>query len=214
MMADRPILFSAPMIRALLAGTKTQTRRVAKVRNGVTLADITEWVEEPSGFRRGIIRRDHIADPLYAVGDRLYVREAWRSAAPLDDTSPRDMGDLLVPPIRYEADGESVNWMEWRGHDAGRFRQGMHMPRWASRLTLAVTDVRVQRLQDIREEDAEAEGAEPLLVPPDGGSAPHVEGYRVLWDSLNAGRGFGWETNPWIVAVSFSVERRNIDEVA
>lgn len=206
-MADRPILFSGPMVRALLAGRKTMTRRVAKVKPGITLSDITEWVEQPNGFRRGVFRRDQIAEPRFAVGDRLYVREAWRSAAPLDDTPPREMGDLLVPPLRYEADGAVENWAEWRGHDAGKFRQAMHMPRWASRLTLTVTDVRVQRLQDIDSDDAKAEG----VFAVDLTKHTSVARFKELWDSLNAKRGFGWDANPWIVAVSFTVERRNID---
>lgn len=205
-MVDKPILFSAPMVRTLLAGTKTQTRRVlsnnrfASIFNG-EWADSYVLDDGNADWRAKDIR--------FAVGDRLYVREAWRTvgaAGMLDTTPPR----ILDPQaIWYEADGEAPS-----NEFAGKFRQGMHMPRWGSRLTLLVTDVRVHRLQNISEEDAEAEGAEPLLVPPDGGSAPHVEGYRVLWDKINADRGFGWDTNPWVVAVSFVVVYCNIDEAA
>lgn len=100
------------------------------------------------------------------------------------------------------------------------------MPRWASRLTLTVTDVRVQRLQDISEADALAEGIQsmdrysmPVNDPsfavsehdPNGWFPTATEAYEALWDKLNAGRGFGWALNPWIVAVSFTIEHRNID---
>lgn len=212
-MTDRPILFSGPMVRALLDGRKTQTRRVAThATPGMHLDRVgpTGWQFTGEG---GLPRISYT--PRYAVGDRLYVREAWRSAAPLDDTAPRDMGELLVPPLRYEADGETVNWKEWRGHDAGRFRQGMHMPRWASRLTLIVKDVRVQRLQEISEADAWAEGVENCGEA-DGGRAIPGHGrdlFQSLWDSLNAERGFGWNANPWVAAYSFTVHRGNIDEL-
>lgn len=218
-MADRPILFSGPMVRALLAGTKTQTRRVAaQATPGMHLDRVgpTGWQFTGEG---GLPRIPYT--PRCAVGDRLYVREAWQSAAPLDDTSPRDMAELVAPPLRYEADGESVHWEAWRGHDAGRFRQGMHMPRWASRLTLVVTEVRVQRLQEISDADALAEGIAKHgrffgLADADGdtaSTASAVDAYAALWDSLNADRGYGWAANPWVAAYSFTVHRGNIDEM-
>ena len=77
----------------------------------------------------------------------------------------------------------------------------IHMPRWASRITLEITGVRVERLQDIRETDAQAEGAEPLLVPPDGGSTVYTEGYRHLWEQIN-GPG-SWDANPFVWVVEF-----------
>lgn len=205
-MTDRPILFSAPMVRALLDGRKTQTRRIAKVKRGVTIADISEWVgEEGSMARRGVFQRHQIAEPRFAVGDRLYVREAWRAEVDFDAVSPCNMFEDT--PIAYEA-SPTVAHMAM-----GRFRQGMHMPRWASRLTLTVTDVRVQRLQDISEADAIAEGVTDSWPEIEcNSSRPFRDGYRWLWDSLNADRGFAWDTNPWVVAVSFTVERRNIDE--
>ena len=217
-MADRPILFSGPMVRALLDGRKTQTRRVlsntrfASIFNG-------EWADsyvlDPgnASWRQQEVR--------YAAGDRLYVREAWRtvgSAGQMDRVSPRGLGPQIV---WYEADGAAP-----AEEFAGKFRQAMHMPRWASRLTLTVTDVRVQCLQEISEADAIAEGIEPTGMPVDQwknylpsrfigpGFLSATNSFLSLWDSLNADRGYGWDTNPWVVAVTFTVDRRNIDEVA
>lgn len=79
--------------------------------------------------------------------------------------------------------------------------------------TLVVTDARVQRLQEIGEADAVAEGAESILGPPDGGSAPHVEGFRELWNSLNADRGFGCDSNLWVVSYTFRAIFGNIDQI-
>lgn len=235
-MIDRPILFSAPMVRALLAGTKTQTRRVIDFPG---INDVVDFVRV--GFDRDIgvpfyemkdARGRHVSrpqgkhfvtphwSPRFAVGDRLYVREAWKTHAAYDDISPAAMGGEEA--ILYEADGAHQTWGYPAISKIGRFRQGMHMPRWASRLTLDVTEVRVQRLQDISEADAVAEGITPGKHGPYFVVADSEDGkgrmgfsayelYRKLWNHLNDARGFGWDTNPWVVAVSFSVERRNID---
>lgn len=212
-MSDHPIPFSGPMVRALLADSKTQTRRVMKPQPTVNAAGLLVW-ERP-----GIVVVQSDADGValhqrYGVGDRLYVREAWRCNGWATD----------VATVMYRAS-------EGRGYTAmtaqypvankkplrvtGTWRPGIHMPRWASRLTLTVTDVRVQRLQEISEADAIAEGCSGVLGPnpdfPDEWDPSPVEQYRDLWDRLNAARGFGWSTNPWVVATSFTVARGNID---
>jgi hypothetical protein len=90
------------------------------------------------------------------------------------------------------------------------------MPRWASRLTLTVTDVRVQRVQEISEADAVAEGVTPSEEPNEmkwEHYAPHGVAFRTLWDSLNAKRGYGWDANPWVAAYTFTATRQNIDQV-
>ncbi|TIP70329.1 MAG: hypothetical protein E5X53_28335 [Mesorhizobium sp.] len=216
-MTDRPILFSGPMVRALLAGTKTQTRRVLNPQPPADLGLVGIYAPKlVAVFGYVTPDADCKVALRYMPGDRLYVREAWKTHAAYDDISPAAMGG--DEPILYVADGAHQTWGYPAISKIGRFRQGMHMPRWASRLTLIVTDVRVQRLQAINEADAVAEGCgwrgtgnsddnDKLVGDP-------VPAYSRLWDGLNASRGFGWDVNPWVVAVSFTVERRNIDEVA
>lgn len=202
-MADRPILFSAPMVHALLDSRKTQTRRALNPQpaEGARFAGI-----EPDGswmFSKGCFYGK--IKPRYAPGDRVYVRETW---APLDALTHSDPGvQALADRGFYRADDGTVEG------EISRWRPGIHMPRWASRLTLTVTDVRVQRLQEISAEDAKAEG----VTDAESTKFTRVSQFKELWDTINSGRddgAFAWSANPWICAVSFTVERRNIDEVA
>lgn len=228
-MTDKPIIFSAPMITALLAGTKTQTRRLLKPPYGTL-----EWL--------GNDQWRPICTKIFP-GDRLWVRECWRTASAYDDLSPSQMGG--EEPIRYEADQAWQTWGWGRPHSTGRHRAARHMPRWASRLMLIVTDVRVQRLAEISEEDARAEGcrASPwpgpwwhgyreidgdLLhqqvisdSPPDWMIEPKrmrhlshldrtaIDAFRSLWNTIH-GPG-AWEANPWVAAITFDVQHCNID---
>lgn len=230
-MTDRPILFSAPMIKALLAGQKTQTRRLVNPQpfaDGYYEGEVDcTFVPAPASNLQAYARfgaaavgggaiRTETFTPRMQPGDTLWVREAWRASKGYDAYPPREMSHW---PVHYEADG-TPNADDDMGMN-GRLRASMHMPRWASRLTLTVTDVRVQRLQDISEEDARAEG---VTGRRDGwfavvdekrgltGSAPDARSaYAMLWGIIN-GTG-SWAANPWVVAYSFTVERRNIDEV-
>lgn len=179
MMTDKPMIFSAPMVRALLDGRKTQTRRVLKPQP-----------EECSpALWPGCCRL------RYAPGDLLWVREAWQMRG--EDTDD--------PTAIFQADPAPPDFdplaVLWRGH----WRSPIHMPRWASRLTLHVTDVRVQRVREISEADAFLEGIAQRK------GATCRDDFRDLWDTLNAKRGFGWDANPWVVVLTFAVERANID---
>lgn len=214
-MTDHHIPFRDPMIRALLDGRKTQTRRVIKAGKylpefgggryddrgdpscwGWEDCDWGEWItlDQWHGFNF----------VPYRVGDHLWVREAWRTLGCLDHLAPRDMTPNRNA-IHYEADGPAPEWAPQSL--GGRFRQGMHMPRWASRMTLIVTDVRVQRVQEISEADAWAEGVH--RQPFNSGR----EQFRDLWSRLNANRGYGWYANPWVAAYTFTVHRQNIDQM-
>jgi len=184
---ERPILMSAPMVRALLAGTKTQTRRVARLspmHMGMAL--------EPGEMAHGTPLK---TCPYGQRGERLWVREAWRSGKLTDRFAPREMTPHVV---WYEADGQAPEAC------SGKLRPGMFMPRWASRITLEVTGVRVERLQDISEADARAEGVEPADEPNPlrwQHYSPHGVAYAKLWDSIN-GPG-AWDSNPFVWCVSF-----------
>lgn len=212
-MTDRPIIFSAPMLQALLARRKTQTRRVLKPQPipggfwrdrprpdpcGWTQADWDQIYsgEYPDGFRCA-------QSVPYATGDVLWIRETWRVGLAYDDLRPAAMSGEEI--VDYVADSTTARW------SIGRTRSPIHMPRWASRLTLTVSDVRVQRLQDISEADAQAEGCPARTYEDLAGQDPRGW-FRDLWDSIH-GAG-AWDANPWVVAVSFAVERRNIDAVA
>lgn len=219
-MTDRPILFSAPMVRALLDGRKTQTRRILKPQ---PKHGYEPWQDECTGewFIGGHGEAgDWILEGVrFAKGDRLWVRESWYAAHGEDATAPRDMDSSwkICPAVDW-------NYVDWG--IKGKLRPGIFMPRWASRLTLTVTDVRVQHLQNCSEADCIAEGTPaPLFymhllgAPLDGvmvadPNHPHVKmtprtWYRELWDTIN-GAG-AWDNNPWIVGVTFTVEQRNID---
>ena len=208
-MADRPIIMSGPMVRATLAGRKTQTRRVLKPQPH------PEWRVRQSPMEDAPSLPDYRLP--YAPGDRLWVRETW-AQWPLDNINAEPKRARIYRATDSEPSiaGVSKSLQDWWDHKFP-WRNPLFMPRWASRLTLTVTDVRVQRVQDISEYDAEAEGAEPMLMDddgsfflfPDGGR--HRTGFSGLWDHLNAKRGFGWIANPWVVALTFSAEQRNID---
>ena len=173
-MNEKPILFSGPMVRALLAGIKTQTRRLVKYNN--MLGEPAEWcssVAEPGWIHIcGDFRR---FCPYGQPGGRLWVRETWRSMGKCNKGT-----DVVF----YRADG----------HVDGPWRPSIFMPRWASRITLEITEVRVQRLQEISEADARAEGAKHM---PD-----HRWHFREIWDSIN-GKKYPWASNPWVWCLTF-----------
>jgi len=196
-MTDRPILFSAPMVRAILEGRKTQTRRV---------------FVPPPPFAAGDDITVQLATgsiaPRHKVGDRLWVREAHALVPASAYRMSDGVQQAINPSDRYEA---AVYRCDWE-RSAPPWRPSIHMPRWASRLTLTVTDVRVQRLQDISEEDAIAEGVATFSEGRTMRSISDAEIYRLLWEEIN-GAG-SWDRNDWVAAYTFSVERRNIDAEA
>ncbi|PZR85255.1 MAG: hypothetical protein DI537_31095 [Stutzerimonas stutzeri] len=200
---DRPILFSAPMVRALLAGRKSQTRRIAKFIEAIDDGEF--HIHNAGGGLYGVSEADVPADAVdYApisIGDRLWVREAYSGPHRMGDIPPRHWRDDL--PIWFWADG-NPEYGDWT-----KPKPGIHMPRWASRLTLTVTDVRVQRLGDISETDAKAEGVDPIVDHGVGTTALHTIAFQQLWDRLH-GEGATY-ANPWVAAYTFTVERRNID---
>ena len=215
-MTARPILFGGPMVRAILDGRKTVTRRVAKGCGWPANATPEEhrsypghWLPyTPDGrlyrFAAGGQRAGDcgMCSPCGVPGDpgdQLWVREAWRTLDLFDSYPPRDVAILSDPPIWYEADGPS----EIRGR--GRLRSSIHMPWWASRLDLEVVDVRPERLHDITDEDALAEGVDwGETTPAPGGPCAPAEAFARLWDEINGKRpGCAWRDDPWVWRVAF-----------
>ena len=207
---ERPILFSGPMVRAILEGRKTQTRRV--ITKGLTNMTVGEG--EPfyhcfntHGGRIAVSEAEVpeiMVDYLpIAEGDHLYVREAWRVLKLADKWKPRELAP--VARVWFEADGQAPPRF-------GKLRPGMFLPKIYSRIWLRVTDVRVQRVQDITKEDALAEGVWPdeQSWEPDKVYADNMPAhlFGMLWDSLNKDRGYGWDANPWVAAYTFErIER-------
>jgi hypothetical protein len=197
-MSDRPILFSGPMVRAILDGSKTQTRRVVTPQPSCDTLHMLNNIERNPHRWWPVSADDYttgkgVECPYGVPGDRLWVRETWASSY-----GAGCWGTL------FKADGAYVQGK--RKHENGphfnadnlppvRWRPSIHMPRWASRLTLAVTDVRVERVQDITEADAVAEGF--------GSKGYPKLAFCNTWDSLNAERGYGWDSNPWVWAITF-----------
>lgn len=234
-MTERGILFSAPMVHAIQAGRKSQTRRVAKPRGrNSLLAD----QGTPDAWTDGYILDPGNAEWLArdapaAAGDFLYVREEWRVGAKNDETragalEPRTM------TVMFGAGGSIANTDHGWGEDpswppqgqlpdwAGRRRPGMHMPRWASRMALECVGVRLERLNDCTEADALAEGIiETVVEELPGTMVPHftflpggdeftsaLAAYRGLWGWINGPD--AWAANPLVWQICF--ERRDADE--
>ena len=188
-MKERGMLFNGAMVRALLDGRKTQTRRIAKVT-----PDQCEDI--------GIFDAEHSC-PYGQPGDRIWVRETWRTDASLDNRAPRDFSGW---PVKYEADGEVLGHGSFFGSPDGKTRVNMHMPRWASRILLEIVSVRVERLQDISESDARSEGITINDQHKTGYCTgeylpPSVRAYRDLWESI--GGAGSWDINPWVWCINF-----------
>lgn len=201
-MKARPILFSAPMVRALLAGTKTQTRRVVKPLPITLNRDTNSLEVDDENIANGRFAKQ-VPCPYGQPGDRLWVREAFDFLPAGGPDEPQ------ACVIVYWATGsteprcapESYNPMIY-GHE--KVRPSIHMPRWASRITLEVTHVRVERLQDISRSDAMAEGIDKESLASykrAGVDRPAGFAYREIWESIN-GPG-SWDANPWVWVVEF-----------
>lgn len=192
-MTDRPIIFSGLMVRALLEGRKTQTRRLAT-----------------SPLRK--------CEP----GDRLWVRETCWIAPPFWTDTPVNPCGPHRQEVAYKADDRRGYTAEAATDYKLKLRPSIHMPRWASRLTLIVEAVWVETLQAISSEDAIAEGVLETefydraehKVAAGAPWSPEKLAYADLWQSLHAGNGFGWEDNPDVLVLTFHVHHSNIDRIA
>ena len=224
-MSEHPILFSGPMVRAILAGQKTMTRRVVDLKPFDRCCASPRRVYVPHGPGSPECPPDwpcylkvcycESCDggggriwPRYEVGDLLWVRETW---AWVPRTAYRMSTGVVQTDDPTDPDMCAVYRAGWERCAPGRWRPSIHMPRWASRLTLRVTDVRVGRVQEITEEGAILEGMTKRGFWWDAGPAWEGDGlgetareaFAVTWDRLNSKRGHGWDVNPWVWVVSF-----------
>lgn len=221
---ERPILFSAPMVRAILEGRKTVTRRIVNDWQ----APSEDLSETDADLRWSAIAQKH---PRYGFlvcgsnaeecarnlasagvcpygrrGERLWVREAWAADTQLNAIAPRELSQ--GEPIRYPADG-AMRQTGCSMITPGKTRPSIHMPRWTSRILLEITNVRVERLQDITGDQAEAEGVDVAMCQLYLESSPSrfeckeavIHGFAGLWESIN-GAG-AWNANPWVWVVDF-----------
>jgi len=237
-MKERPIIFSAPMVRAILEGRKSQTRRVIKPQPTVTevlLRQRGAWIAGESlsdqvnaAWQHGFV---DVSCPYGQPGDRLWVRETFASWHGTEIFSGRPW-----PCTAYRAGRSWINGncpdrargeVFWRAPDykpeAVKWKPAIHMPRAFSRILLEITDVRVERVQDIDDGDALEEGIHTVEIG--SGYSPRFsafsdswqaivesqarahdwphDAFRDLWDTINAKRGFGWDANPWVWALTF-----------
>ena len=234
MTTARQILFSAPMVRALLEGRKTQTRRLMKrqpvehhwrtfksyrvdarllrTTKGMGVRYLHSFAEFGADNSE---LEDFVTIPYGVPGDLLWVRESWHlvhvgggrggGIEPFNSYDQMYMADGHREHFTFEGEGDP-----FLRFASDRPRPSMFMPRWASRLTLEITDIRVERLQDISKPDVIAEG----ITERDGCQIDDVvsgwhEPYAQLWDKLN-GPG-AWDNNPWVVALTFTVHKQNVD---
>lgn len=237
-MTSRPIIFDSESVRAILAGRKTQTRRAVKPQPN------EDWYPEVGFYHPVKVARDGeeypgdevfgAADeedgrvcPYGAPGDELWVRETfchqWH-----DPPTSKGYYDgywyAATDPQPVKVDGDGWIVVRKNGEEASPWRSPIHMPRTASRLTLRVTEVRVERVQEISNTDAMAEGIPGTWgewganapawalssIEEPGVEGPHLwdnrtsaENFALRWNSINKKRGFGWDVNPWVWVLSF-----------
>ncbi|KYQ82514.1 hypothetical protein AWW72_18075 [Acinetobacter sp. NRRL B-65365] len=229
-MKERPILFNTEMVRAILEGRKTQTRRLVKPQPTVcdedrgghwwpsnavqSMVHVEKELQDYKGLWRGLIET---CNPFGEVGDQLWVRETWYQKGTVGRSYPDDDEYQFFghKQAAYVADGEAPN--DW----TVKKRPSIHMPRWASRIQLEITNIRIERLKDISEADAIAEGmtftdyGQNHFGNPNPGwlwkqSSNHDQclmtarhAFGNLWESIN-GKG-SWDENPWVWVVEFNL---------
>lgn len=225
MTTERPILFSGAMCQAILDGSKTQTRRVIKT----SAPQVRPQFNFGPSLREEALRKCkprcrngyefmgappnieiNLRHPYGLIGSRIWVLETFAVHKSYDSLKVRSAYEAMAGDvagcIAYKAAPDTKNWR-------GKWRPSIFMPRWASRITLEITDVRVERVQEISEDDSVAEGiawdgqwylggVHPIKGTPQCWSSAK-RAYRARWDSINAKRGYGWETNPFVWVISF-----------
>ncbi len=208
-MREKPILFNTEMVKAILDGRKTQTRRVVKPQPEY---DIVQTNDSPPRFFDGDFM-DHVINnyvkcPYGQPGDELWVRETFTfdigEMPPIDQNGNPDLKEVII----YKATDHDPACYD------GKWIPSIFMPREKSRIQLKVKDIRVERVQDISEDDIKAEGLSMHLMDicvvfseKHNGTYGLREKWIELWNSINFDRGFGWTLNPWVWVVEFEVKK-------
>jgi hypothetical protein len=230
---EKPIIFSTEMIRAILKGQKTQTRRVIKPQP----PDYVDRLCGPGLYEPAIVNKNgELApgEPVYGIydewgewgvkcpygqpGDTLWVRETWNTS--------ENVRPPINDPFIYRADFNEYGITKWDT----KWKPSIHMPREAARIFLRVNNIRVEKLQDITEADARVEGIlaingflldhssewckyTVMAAATQGrdrpGVADSIGGFAYIWDRINAKRGYGWRTNPWVWVIEFEIAHSN-----
>lgn len=207
----KPILMNAFSINAILKSKKLQTRRVIRPQPSMFFTTFSKLEIFKSVLHALYKDGTMVKCPYGNVGDRLWVRETWAAERGYNHVAPRHL------PSRYASTKNIDLW--WRADRAscrrlnakpGKWRPSIFMPRWASRITLKITGVRVERVQDISEIDAQLEGWDLSNHPLDQRYDPVTmdtarRWFADLWDSINLSRGYGWDLNPWVWRVEFKL---------
>lgn len=202
----RPILFSDAMVRAILDGRKTQTRRV--VMEPVSCSQ-NHLPHSPMVLHKGLWLKPDEWSPYGTLGDHLWVRETWGAVSPDEYPCPLEKckieyrADLPIGSTDYPG-GWPIE--EARGNDeAPKWRPSIYMPRWASRITLEIVSVNIERLQQIMPDDVEAEGTpftESQIAYRNTGDQRYKD-FEHLWNSINSTRGYDFDANPWVWVIGF-----------
>lgn len=198
-MKELPILFSAPMVLAILAGRKTVTRRIVNPRLYIEVDPVEGPIVGQGDPRFGELATDLAKSPYGRAGDRLWVREAWNVRGLAWGMRPREAAKIASKEAWKYAATDDGSWQHG-------WRPSIHMPRAAARIALEITDVRVERLHEITEDDAAAEGVERSAAGSFVTEGAEFElartAFAFLWDGINGARR-DWESNPWVWRVAF-----------
>jgi len=223
-MKERPKIFNAEEVRALLDGRKSQFRIPVKtkfpikenwvlctIREGDRKIEGKHFFTDPKnpGCADGDGRTEYFSSPFGLVGDKLWVRETFRLSNDFMSSPTLEKHLSKKPTVLYYANDNP------KYRDQDMWKPSIHMPRWASRITLEVTGVSVERLMDISENDALLEGVQPGFL--DGGNweetddpnCPAIPAFKKLWDSTYSKKGFGWDKSPWVWVVEFKQAKTN-----
>jgi hypothetical protein len=215
---ERPIIMSTDSVRAILAGRKTTTRRVVKpqpyaiIDNWPYIDNPVEVVDEATKSVKTIYSDANMNRlvkparcPYGQPGDLLYVRETVGIHLTPEEQPPNGY-------VLYKADFQDGATFEWEGGGSA-WRSALFMPRWASRIKLEVTGVKVERVQDITEENAEAEGATAIDPFENTKIVDNRSVFAGIWNQLNAKRGYSWDSNPWVWVIEFKVLPTNKEPI-